>query len=77
MNNKDKMLQLVLSDEKLNSFYEFNADDFPTVEDALNSENPIVVTVAKIIEGVAGSSDRSIFKETYNEVINYLNQNIL
>lgn len=77
MNNEDKMLQLVLSDEKLSSFYEFNAYDFPTVEDALNSENPIVVAIAKIIEGVAGSPDRGVFKETYNEVINYLNQNIL
>ncbi len=77
MNNKDKMLQLVLSDEKLSTFYEFNADDFPTIEDALISENPIVVTVAKIIKGVAGSSDRGVFKEIYNEVINYLNQNIL
>jgi hypothetical protein len=77
MNNKDKMLRLVLSDEKLSSFYEFSSDDFPTVEDALNSENPIIVVVARIIEGVAGSSDRGDFKETYNEVINYLNQNIL
>ncbi|WP_294277955.1 hypothetical protein [uncultured Chryseobacterium sp.] len=77
MNNKDKMLQLVLSDEKLSSFYEFDAKDFPTVEDALNSENPIVVAVAKIIEGVVGSFDKGVFKETYNEVINYLNQNIL
>lgn len=77
MNNKDKMLKLVLSDEKLSSFYEFNANDFPTIKDALNSENPIVVTVAKIIEGVAGSYDKGVFKETYNEVINYLNRNIL
>ena len=76
MNNRDKMLQLVLSDEKLNTFYEFNPEDFPTVEDALNSEEPIVVAVAKIIEGVAGSADKGVFKETYNEVINYLNQNI-
>ncbi len=77
MNNTDKMLQLVLSDEKLSTLYEFNADDYPTVQDALNSENPIVVAVAKIIDGVAGSYDKGIFKETYNEVINYLNQNIL
>ena len=77
MNNKDKMLKLVLSDEKLSSFYEFNPDDFPTIEEALVSEKPIVVAVAKIIEGIAGNTDRGVFKETYNEVINYLNQNIL
>ena len=77
MTNKDKMLQLVLSDDKLSSFYEYNAEEFLTIDDALNSENPIVATVAKIIEGVAGTSDRGVFKETYNEVINYLNQNLL
>lgn len=77
MNNKDKMLQLVLSDDKLSSFYEYDAEEFLTIEDALNSENPVIVVVAKIIQGVAGSPDKGIFKETYNEVINYLNQNIL
>jgi len=77
MNNKDKMLQLVLSDDKLSSFYEYNPDEFPTIQDALNAENPIVVVVAKIILGVRGNSDKGVFKETYNEVVNYLNQNIL
>ena len=77
MTNKDKMLQLVLSDAKLSAFYEYDADDFPHMADAFNSENPIVVAVATIINGVAGTSDRGIFKETYNEVIDYLNQNLL
>jgi len=77
MNNKDKMLQLVLSDDKLSSFYEFNPEDFPTMEDALNSENPIVVAVAKIIKGVGANTNAVNFKETYIEIINYLNQNIL
>lgn len=77
MNNKDKMLQLVLSDEKLISLYEYNTEDFPTIPQALKSENPIVVSVAKIIEGVRGTSDKAIFKETYNEIVNYLNQNLL
>lgn len=77
MTNKDKMLQLVLSDDKLSSFFEYDAEEFSTMDNAFNSENPIVVAVAKIIEGVAGTSDRGAFKETYNEVINYLNQNLL
>jgi hypothetical protein len=77
MNNKDKMLQLVLSDENLIRFYEYNPADYPTIQDALDSENPIIVTVAKIIDGVNGSSDKGTFKEIYNEIINYLNQNIL
>ncbi|GHT42314.1 hypothetical protein AGMMS49965_13560 [Bacteroidia bacterium] len=77
MSNEDKMLQLVLSDTKLSSFYEYNADEFTTIEDALRADNPIVVAVAKIIRGVRGNSDKSIQKEVYNEVINYLNNNLL
>lgn len=77
MNNKDKMLQLVLSDEKLSSFYEYNVKEFSTIKSALDSENPIVVAVAKIIDGIARSSDKGDFKENYNEIINYLNQNVL
>lgn len=77
MNNKEKMLQLVLSDEKLRSFYEYNVEEFTTIKIALDSENPIVVAVAKIIDGIGRDSDKGSFKETYNEVINYLNKNIL
>ena len=77
MNNKNKMLQLVLSDDKLSSFYEYNADEFKSIDDALDSSNPIVVTVGKIIQGVARNSDKGAYKEIYNELVNYLNQNIL
>jgi hypothetical protein len=77
MNNQDKMLRLVLSDEKLSSFYEYNETEFLSIDDALSSENPIVVAVARIINGIAGNSDKGTYKETYNEIINYLNQNIL
>lgn len=77
MSNEDKMLQLVLSDSKLSSYYEYNAEDFQTIECALGADNPIVVAVAKIIRELNGSFDKSIQKEIYNEVFNYLNQNIL
>lgn len=77
MNNKDKMLQKVLSDEKLLALYRYNPEDFPTINDALNSENPVIVVVAKIIKGINKKSDKAIFKEIYNEIINYLNKNIL
>jgi hypothetical protein len=77
MNNEDKMLQLVLSDKNLSSFYEFNADDFPTIKDAMRSDKPVVVAVAKIISGIARKSEKSIQKEIYTEVFNYLNQNML
>ena len=77
MSNEDKMLQLVLSDNNLSSFYEYNPDDFSTIESALRAENPIVVAIAKIISGVNGNSEKSIQKEVYNEVFNYLNRNML
>lgn len=77
MTNEDKMLQLVLSDSKLISFYEYNPEEFQTIKDALDADNPVVVAVAKIIIGVAGNTDKNTQKEVYNEVFNYLNQNIL
>ncbi|MDL2262190.1 hypothetical protein LJC11_01655 [Bacteroidales bacterium OttesenSCG-928-I21] len=77
MNNENKMLRLVLSDSNLSSYYEYNADDFTSVDEALRSDNPIIVAVAKIIRGVNARSDKGVQKEVYSEVFNYLNQNIL
>jgi hypothetical protein len=77
MSNEDKMLQLVLSDDKLSSFYEYNAEEYQSVSDALQSDNTVVVAVAKIIRGIAENSDKSIQKSVYQEVFNYLNQNLL
>ena len=77
MNNEDKMLQLVLSDNNLSSFYEYNSEDYQSVSDALQSDNTIVVAIAKIIRGVARNSDKGIQKSVYQEVFNYLNQNLL
>lgn len=77
MNNEDKMLRLVLSDNNLSSFYEYNAEDYQSVSDALQSDNTVVVAVAKIIRGIAGNSDKGSQKSVYQEVFNYLNQNLL
>lgn len=77
MSNEDKMLQLVLSDHNLNSYYEYIPHDFPSINDALKSDNPVVVAVAKVIREINGKSDKNVHKEVYNEVFNYLNQNIL
>ena len=77
MSKEDKMLQLVLSDNNLSSFYEYNTEDYQSVSDALQSDHPVVVAVAKIIRGVAENSDRSVQKSVYQEVFNFLNQNLL
>ena len=72
--NSDRMLQIVLSNEKLIAYGEYNIADYETIDQALNSDNPIVVTVAKIIYGLRrGSSENEI----YNEVSNFLKNNII
>lgn len=77
MSNKDKMLQLVLSDNNLCSSYEYNPDEYPTIEYALKADNPVVVAVAKIIRGVDSKLDKGIHREVYTEIFNYLNNNLL
>jgi len=77
MSNSDKMLKLVLSDLGLVSTFEINPEDYLTVDEALKSDNPIVVTIAKILQGISKNPDRNNFKEVYNEIFNYLNKNLL
>ncbi len=77
MTNNEKMLHLVLSDQKLIEMYEFNPDDYDSIDDALKSENPIIVAIANIIQGISNMPNKSNLKDTYNEVFNYLNQNLL
>ncbi|MCY4561540.1 MAG: hypothetical protein OXC03_04380 [Flavobacteriaceae bacterium] len=71
--NKERMLKLVLSDENLSSIYQFNAEDYSSLDDAFYSDNIAVVSVAKIIDGI---SDKRSFTPTYNDVRRYLNQNV-
>ena len=74
LTNGDRMLQTVLSDEKLTTYGEYDNANYQTIDQALSSDNPIVVAVAKIINGLRyGYSE----KEIYNEVNSYLKNNIL
>lgn len=77
MTNKDKMLQLVLSDSDLKEYYEIDISNIYTISDALNSCSPIVVAIAKIIKGINASDLSSKEKEMYKEVFGYLNKNII
>ncbi|MFR9542881.1 MAG: hypothetical protein SNH27_12595 [Rikenellaceae bacterium] len=72
--NSNRMLQIVLSDEKLISYGEYNVADYETIDQALNADNPVVMAVAKIINGLR---KRSSENEIYNEVSNYLKNNIV
>lgn len=73
LTNSDKMLQSVLSDEKLIEYGNYNPKNYDTVDEALCSDNPIVVAVAKLINGVQRSYTS---KEIYDEVRNYLTTNL-
>ncbi len=76
MTNKDKMLQLVFSDERLSSYYEFDASDYPSIDIALNAKGqPIVVAIAKIIKDYNASNGRA-FSDVYNDVSFYLSSNL-
>ena len=71
--NRDRVLQSVLQDEKLAKTCPFNPSDYETVDDALQSDNYLVCTIAKIIEG---KSENKTDKQLYNEINNYLNGKI-
>ena len=70
LTNSDRILQSVLQDEKLMELYPYNPNDFETIEEALQSDNYLVCTIAKIIDG---KNEDKTDKEIYNEINNYLN----
>jgi len=72
--NGDRMLQTVLYDSGLANYGEYNPSDYETIEEALASDKPIVVAVAKMILGLQRKSND---KEIYNEVNNYLRNNLI
>ena len=74
---KDKMLMLVLKDPQLQTTYGFNASDYESITDALESSNAVVATIAKIIKELNGSYDPGEQKRVYQIIFNYLNNNLL
>ena len=78
MIEEDRILKMVLSDSKLSKEYNYNPDDYPDCNAALNSENAVVVAVAKIVENIFRDvvSKRPIDqKQLYLEIFDYLNNN--
>lgn len=73
LTNSDRVLQSVLQDDKLAEICPFNPADYETVDDALQSDNYLVYTIAKIIDG---KGDDKTDKQLYNEINNYLNGKI-
>lgn len=74
---KDKMLRMVLNDPRLIEAYDYDVSDYEDIYDALDSDVPVVVAVAKIIQGLNGSTSPTDIKRVYDTVFHYLNNNLL
>ena len=77
MNNKERMLHMVLDDPKLQELYDYDKSECEDLYQALNSENVIVAAVARIIKYLDGSTDESDQKKVYMTVFNYINENYI
>lgn len=77
MNNKERMLHMVLDDPKLQELYDYDQSEYEDLYQALNSENVIVAAVARIIKYLDGSTDESDQKKVYMTVFNYINENYI
>ncbi len=77
MTQKDKMLLMVLRDQKLQEKYQFSAGDYEDLQDALNSDNAIVSAIAKIIIELNGSEDSGEQKRVYKTIFAHLNNKLL
>lgn len=78
MTQKDKMLQMVLDDPRLQELYEYSRKDYDEgIYEAINSDNAVVASVAKIIVELNGSDDPSEQKRVYQTIFKYLNDKLL
>ena len=77
MTNKEKMLKMVLDNPELTKAYHYNQQDYENLSAALDSSNPVVVAVARIIMDLNGRTDDSAQREVYKKVFTYLNEHCI
>lgn len=77
MTNKERMLHMVLDDKKLQELYDYDENEYEDMYVAINSENIVVASVARIIKQLDGSTDESDQKKVYMTVFNYINENLI
>lgn len=77
MTNKERMLHMVLDDIKLQELYDYDQSEYEDLYTALNSDNVVVASVARIIKELDGSTDESVQKKVYMTVFNYINENLI
>ena len=77
MTNKERMLHMVLDDTKLQELYDYDQSEYEDLYTALNSDNVVVASVARIIKELDGSTDESVQKKAYMTGFNYINENLI
>lgn len=77
MTNKERMLHMVLDDTKLQELYDYDQSEYEDLYTALNSDNVVVASVARIIKELDGSTDYSVQKKVYKTIFSYINDNLL
>lgn len=77
MTNKERMLHMVLDDTKLQELYDYDQSEYEDLYTALNSDNVVAASVARIIKELDGSTDESVQKKVYKTIFSYINDNLL
>lgn len=77
MTNKERMLHMVLDNRKLQDEHKYDESDYEDLYSALNSDNVVVATVARIIKDLDGSDEESVQKKVYKTIVQYLNSNLI
>ena len=77
MTNKERMLHMVLDDNKLQELYGYDESEYEDFSTAINSDVVVVATVARIIKDLDGSTEESNQKKVYKTVLNYINDNLI
>lgn len=77
MTNKERMLHMVLDDTKLQELYDYDQSEYEDLYTALNSDNVVVASVARIIKELDVSTDESVQKKVYKTIFSYINDNLL
>lgn len=77
MTNKERMFHMVLDDTKLQELYDYDQSEYEDLYTALNSDNVVVASVARIIKELDGSTDESVQKKVYKTIFSYINDNLL
>lgn len=74
LTNNDKILQAVLSDAQLSELGNYNPSDYQTLDEAFDSDNAVVKTVAELIGGLAQNFAE---KQIYNQIFDRLRGEVL